>query len=133
MRAPILSIPLAALLLLCGASSARNDFERFMAIRALPADERIMAVPAFDCTKAYSSDEITICSDQDLSLADEAMDAGLRAVISETSASAATLESQQAWARRRKACGSNKRCLLAAYNERISELSKALGASPQPR
>jgi uncharacterized protein len=85
------------------------------------------AQPSFDCTKATSSVEITICSDPSLSALDVRM-AQLyqRARRNPRVDRKALLASQREWWKFRESqCGRSRRaaeCLIDVYNTRIDEL-----------
>lgn len=84
----------------------------------LPAISALGA--SFDCNKASTAIEKTICSDQELSLLDEKLGHEyLRAKQLDPS----IIESQRSWLRERNRCV-DAACLLHAYRDRISALGE---------
>ncbi|MDR1080735.1 MAG: lysozyme inhibitor LprI family protein [Deltaproteobacteria bacterium] len=88
----------------------------------------LAAQPSFDCRKATSSVEITICNNSDLSMRDGVMsdlynDARNSPYIDRND----LLRSQRAWWRKREnQCGRSRqavKCLEDLYSERIDELN----------
>lgn len=84
--------------------------------------------PSFDCTKASSKQERMICNDRHLAEMDTEMDRLYSELKAKTSDSdkEALKENQQRWLQYRKSCA-DVRCLTDAYDEKIVELSEALG------
>lgn len=80
----------------------------------------------FDCKKASSKVEITICQSRKVSLLDDLMTYSYKKKIQSSSlADKQSIKNAQiAWSRNeREKCGANEDCLIDAYTERLVELS----------
>ena len=79
--------------------------------------------PSFDCAKAATRTERTICATPDLWTADRAMSALYFHYKRNAGAYRARdfLTSQRAWLGRRNACGDNLSCLVERYSSRLFE------------
>jgi uncharacterized protein len=92
-----------------------------------------IAAPAsaasFDCSRASSPDELTICNNPRLSALDSEM-AGLWYAYSRIpmmmGSSGNRGDEQVAWLARRRACGANAACIESAYNDRIAQLEQLI-------
>lgn len=90
-----------------------------MALAAGPA-----AAASFDCAKARTPDEKTICADRKLNDRDVKMDVlyDLARHFSPMGKRGVLEDEQTAWLRGRHQCGANKQCLNAAYDHRLQRL-----------
>jgi uncharacterized protein len=77
---------------------------------------------SFDCSKARSASEKTICADTVLSRQDDALAASWKAARNRHG-DASALRAQRDWSARRDTCGSNVTCLQASYRQRLAELA----------
>ncbi len=80
-----------------------------------------LAGPSYDCGKASTSTEHSICSSRDLWAMDRAM-ASLYFYFrenSDTNRSRAFLSSQRKWLQKRDSCGASIECLLERYSSRL--------------
>ncbi len=87
-----------------------------------------LAQPSFDCAKAVSDAEKTICSDPNADLA--ASDAALARIykaLKQEGGHDGVLGSQKAWLANRDACGVDRECIAATYEMRLQELARAAG------
>jgi len=80
---------------------------------------------SFDCDKAASATEKTICADSKLSKLDEKLSGAWTTVSGIKSDPAVTKSSQLQWLKLRNACGADVSCLIARYNERLAALVNA--------
>lgn len=91
----------------------------------LPTTARQPAQAAsFDCSKAQTADEKTICVDQALNDQDVEMSAlytQLKPLLG-MGARGDMEDAQVAWLKRREACGDNHACLSKAYEDRLLQL-----------
>jgi uncharacterized protein len=83
---------------------------------------------SFDCRKAATMVEITICADEQTGLLDERMGAVYRKAREKTSDPGTLVAEQRAWLRERNAC-TTKACLTRLYEQRISHLELANAAA----
>lgn len=75
---------------------------------------------SFDCSKATSYSEKAVCSDKELSSLDEALSKVFETALSEDMS---LIKLQRQWLKRRNAC-QDRECLVAAYQDRISDLNR---------
>jgi uncharacterized protein YecT (DUF1311 family) len=75
---------------------------------------------SFDCSKATSYSEKVVCSDKELSSFDESLAKLYDTALREDSS---LIKLQRQWLKRRNAC-QDRECLVAAYQERISDLNR---------
>jgi len=98
-----------------------------IAVSTITFHPSVVSAASFDCSKASTAVEGSICANSTLSTLDkELADVYLRA----QSASADTgklIQAQSAWMETRNACGADAQCLEKSYRQRISELQS--GAS----
>ena len=74
----------------------------------------------FDCLKASTLTEKTICSDRQLSLLDGLMGVDFRSKLKNSNDKSAIKEDQKKWNKlQRDKCGDNVSCLVSAYQERL--------------
>jgi uncharacterized protein len=89
---------------------------------------------SFDCGRARSADEVTICRTPSLSALDSEM-GGLWYAYSRVpmfmGGNGARRDEAQAFLVRRRACGRNVGCLTSAYRARIAELQRGIDAAMQ--
>lgn len=93
-----------------------------------PAAAEISYNPSFDCAKAATPAEKTLCTDEG-SLA-AARDGILGALYNELKAMGGheeVLAGQSAWLKKRDQCATNVDCLERAYDQRLAELARAAG------
>ena len=76
----------------------------------------------FDCSKAKSTTEKTICSTTSLSDLDEILVLSFNKAIASSADVKALKTAQQAWLKNRETCLSDVDCITQAYTLRISEL-----------
>lgn len=94
----------------------------------------------FDCSKAKSSTEKTICSTTSLSSLDEILVLSFNKASAGNSDPKALKTAQQGWLKTREACASNIDCITKTYTARISELvnlvaknqKKTIATNPSP-
>ena len=87
---------------------------------------------SFDCVRARSPDEVTICGNPRLSALDSEM-GGLWYAYSRVpmlmGGNGNRGDEARAFLARRRACGANVACLAAAYRSRIEELHRGIDDS----
>jgi uncharacterized protein len=104
-----------------------------IAFSLLPLLSASSEAQSFNCGRARSADEITICSDRQLS----AMDERLAAVFYQLRARAdglrrASLQrSELDWLSSRMRCGENVQCIAWHYSRRTEQLDRLLQQMPQ--
>lgn len=76
----------------------------------------------FDCSKAKSTTEKTICSTASLSDLDEILVLSFKKALAGSSDAQALKGAQQAWLKTRESCASNIDCITKTYTTRINEL-----------
>lgn len=89
--------------------------------------------PSFDCSKASSDVERTICSNEQLAASDASVAANYRQLLQYRTGKDAKVfkDEQRAWLKRRNQCGTNVACLSDAYDVRYSEMCTVTsGVSP---
>lgn len=84
---------------------------------------------SFDCKKAQSPVEQTICKDLDLSAYDSQMEAAYAGALDRSEATDKLREQQRAWIKTRDACA-DAACMKAAYISQIALLAKVDDAPP---
>ncbi len=79
---------------------------------------------SFDCGRARGTDERAICASRSLNDRDVAMAMlyGLDRKFLSMGGRGALIDQQVAWLRERRACGSDRACLMRVYDRRIREL-----------
>jgi uncharacterized protein len=81
--------------------------------------------PSYDCRRASSEDEVTICYNPTLSNFDQKEDAFYRAVLKAMPLRRAQLKADEdAWVGYRKRCGNDTECISRAYQERVHDLDE---------
>lgn len=99
----------------------------------LSADAAASEQASFDCRKAASVSEKTICADAALSRLDFQLGRMWRTLLDDFSESAQKPQmkaDQKAWIARREKCGDDAKCMGKLYQERLSTLN---GADPAHR
>ncbi|MEL6885584.1 MAG: DUF1131 family protein [Pseudomonadota bacterium] len=96
--------------------------------------QQAQASPSFNCARADGSIETMICGDADLAALDRRLSmAYARALETTAPADVATFRAvQRGWIKGRNACwksGDPRRCVVAAYTDRIAELNMTKDAS----
>jgi uncharacterized protein len=76
---------------------------------------------SFDCTKATSDDEKTICGDAALSTLDEQLARAYKQALQKGPRTKVQAD-QKAWLKERGGCGADSYCLTNLYNRRIAQL-----------
>ena len=101
-----------------------------LAVLALAATLTAGGVQAasFNCERARTADELTVCAtlklnDQDVRMA-QLYDIAQHLVA--MGGRRAIQDAQQVWLKKRRACGADRTCLARAYTRRIAELNQVL-------
>lgn len=82
--------------------------------------------PSFDCSRAETFTEHSVCGSSELALMDQRMAGLYRSARNVTVISGMVREEQRIWLRARELC-ENEVCLKVAYEERIGALRRQLG------
>lgn len=85
----------------------------------------------FDCSKAKSPTEKTICSTTSLSDLDEILVLSFNKAVAGSADAKALKTAQQTWLKTREACASNGACITKAYTSRLSELINLVAKNQQ--
>lgn len=99
---------------------------RFMTslLTALSAATLATAAPSFDCSKARSASEKTICEVPDLQWNDRQLARFYKLALKNSgNAHASVIQSQRAFLARRDVCGADITCLEAAYKAQFKALA----------
>lgn len=86
------------------------------------AGEHTLAA-SFDCTKAATKIEKLICTDAQVSAADEHVAAAYRLVMDTTAEPEQLKQTQRAWMKQTRNACADAACLLAVYQTRLAELA----------
>ncbi|WP_266156325.1 lysozyme inhibitor LprI family protein [Dyella silvatica] len=87
----------------------------------------------FDCHKAQSTVEKTVCADPALSQLDSQLASAFHQAMAATPGDAALLRVQRNWLKQRDACNDDKTCLTWNYHQRLSALAAGKGMqAPDP-
>ncbi len=86
----------------------------------------------FDCSKAKSATEKTICSTTSLSDLDEILVLSFNKAVASSADVKALKTAQQAWLKTRETCSSTVDCITQAYTSRISELINLVAKNSKP-
>lgn len=86
-----------------------------------------LAGPSFDCAKASTLSEYTICADQGLSALDVELAIAYKRALAASSDTAFLKSRQKAWVAQREQCGSAD-CIRSLYIQRLSELGGSASA-----
>lgn len=99
--------------------------ETILVLDRLPPDAKPQ--PSFDCAKANSATEKAICGSVQLASFDRSVSWSYKIAYDDLKHDgdnpSPLVSSQQAWLRKRNACGSNVSCLLTTMKQRLDELS----------
>ena len=87
---------------------------------------------SFDCAKASTPQEKTICATPSLSALDEKLAQTYKAAQATAAAPDQLKSEQRAWLKDTKGCNTNVECLERAYNARIAQLAPAAPPSTPP-
>jgi uncharacterized protein len=87
---------------------------------------------SFDCAKAVSLVETSVCNNPQLSALDDDLDATYRAALATSPDKVALKAAQVAWLQNVRNKCATERCLGAAYQARIVSLSQGEPSSPKP-
>lgn len=93
-------------------------------ILSIMAPINFSSAASFDCSKATSIVDRSICADPVVSGLDEDLAKIYSKARVDSNFSNELLETQRAWLRTRNDCGNNSNCLVKSYRERISQLSR---------
>ncbi|QFS42212.1 Lysozyme inhibitor LprI [Burkholderia cepacia] len=100
-----------------------------MRVRSVAAAVLLTLLPAaahaagFDCAKAASSTEKTICADAALSKLDGDLAAAWKQALAKGGDTAALKAAQVKWLKQRDRCGADESCLGDRYRERLASLN----------
>lgn len=78
---------------------------------------------SFDCSKASSLTERTICNNPTISVLDDKLGSAYKSAMSKTNDQSKLKADQIAWIKESRLCGGDSYCLEKSYKERISALS----------
>ena len=87
---------------------------------------------SFDCSKASTSVEKTICADPQLSDLDELLMASYKKALSNTSGAAPLKMEQKDWLKSVRDMCQDKECLKKAYTSRLATLNDSVASSSKP-
>lgn len=96
------------------------------------APGHLVYAASFDCSKASTAVEGSICANAELSDLDVQLSAEYKKARSISSDAAVLRKEQLAWLKTRNACGANVGCLTKAYTLRISELEETVTGKSKP-
>lgn len=94
-------------------------------IAVLVLSTNLVEAASFDCTKASTEFEKSICNDKQLSDLDEKL-AKVYKKLKSTGDNANIKQDQIAWIKETRKCGSDSNCIQVKYQERLAILSKSL-------
>lgn len=90
-----------------------------------------LARPSFDCNRASTPTETTLCNNPALAMLDvQLSELYLRQLPGQAPQKAKAQQEQRNWLAQRNRCGADASCLFNAYSERIAQLGAANQASP---
>ncbi|HTH73139.1 MAG TPA: lysozyme inhibitor LprI family protein [Trinickia sp.] len=110
---------------LASVSRRMRSFPQLVSLIALAALPIASRAASFDCAKAASPTEKTICATPALSRLDSDLAAAWKAAIAQSHDAAALKNAQRQWLRLRDACGEDKACVSDRYHERLAALTGA--------
>lgn len=87
---------------------------------------------SFDCAKARTPMEKTICGDTELSRLDEDLNKAYRQALQRVDTSKGVHESQRQWLKNELGACQDAACMKQAYQRRIAELGLAQPSDPEP-
>jgi uncharacterized protein len=93
-------------------------------VLSIMAQVDISSAASFDCSKATSIVDRSICADPVVSGLDEDLAKVYSKARVDSNFSNELLENQRAWLRTRNDCGNNSSCLVKSYRERIAQLNR---------
>lgn len=102
---------------------------RYMCLRSVAAAALLTLLPiaahaaGFDCAKAASPAEKTICADTALSKLDGDLSAAWKKALAKGGDTAALKAAQLKWLKQRDQCGNDAPCLGDRYHERLASLN----------
>lgn len=102
---------------------------KFLFILAFFASSAYSA--SFDCSKASSITEKTICNNPTISLLDDKLGATYKSAMGKTNDQAKLKADQIAWIKESRLCGGDSNCLEKSYKGRIAELSNISQSTSQ--
>ncbi len=91
----------------------------------------LSAAASFDCSKAATKQEKLICSDQQLSTADDELARTYRSALEWSSDKEGLKKEQQSWIKTRRSVSQDAPSMLKPYNSRIAELNSNIQKSTQ--
>jgi hypothetical protein len=107
------------------------------ALPAAPAPEAALlpdvppdtpVAPSFDCTKASTANEVSICRFPGLARKDLELSSKYKLLYAETTDKQSLKAAQTHWIKLRDICNGNDPCLGSAYDQRIREIDQQLQA-----
>ena len=101
---------------------SKKNLLRLFLVLANTTSLHISQAASFDCTKASTAVEGSICANQTLSGLDDQLAAAYKQSRSQAADPSVLQKDQLAWLKNRNACGANVDCLTKAYQQRIGEL-----------
>ena len=116
-----------------GFDTATKPWFQFLSVAltlflATPAAAEIGFEPSFDCAKAATPVEKTLCTDEgSLAAARDGILGEYYKALKGMGGHDAVLAGQSAWLKKRDQCGTNINCLERAYDRRLAELAKSAG------
>lgn len=98
-----------------------------------PPSASAIARPSFDCTRASTPTETTLCNNVALAMLDvQLSELYLRQLPGQGPQKANAQQEQRHWLAQRNLCGADASCLFNAYSERITQLGLPSQASAAP-
>ena len=88
----------------------------------------VPVAPSFDCTKASTANEVSICRFPGLARKDLELSSKYKLLYAETSDKQTLKAAQTHWIKLRDICNGNEPCLGSAYDQRIREIDQQLQA-----
>ncbi|QAA93472.1 hypothetical protein CKA81_06190 [Pollutimonas thiosulfatoxidans] len=96
-------------------------------------DSATLAHPSFDCTRASTPTETTLCSNAALAMLDvQLSELYSRQLSGQGPQKAKAQQEQRHWLAQRNRCGADASCLFNAYSERIAQLGSPSQANASP-
>ncbi len=105
------------------------------ALFTLAAAGDAVAQASFDCSKATTTTERTVCANPGLAATDRELDAAYKSALANAADDRALRESQRAWVRDLQLCGEDPFCIEESYADRIAVLDSfggAIAAADEP-
>lgn len=85
---------------------------------------------SFDCGRASTAVEGSICANATLSALDEQLATAYTQAVNASANPAALLDAQRAWLKTLNACGANVQCLTNTFEQRLTVLNPASSSNP---